>query len=258
MPDLEDERITCKKYSIPLGIVFFLLAIISLVQGIVAIIFGSLYHSYSLSTFGISSVGQIIIIYYIYHQLVTEHVARKIASVPTETTPILNNTRNNINNRRATEKKIAVAGMFIYLLLAGITLFSLFYINKKMDGKDPNNPSKPPSDGDSHYKNRPPIQILLFSIYAIHPFFILTPLAWYLTYSSNSPCPAWRNATIWSVLLFLMAYTQFIDSQLFYFVKWGTRELICTIIMISLFLIYAIRLFALYVWKGGNYENIIR
>ncbi|EXX60645.1 uncharacterized protein OCT59_006097 [Rhizophagus irregularis] len=256
MPDAEGGSLTCKKYSISLGIVFVLLVAVSLVQGIVAITFGALFHSYSLSTFGISSVGQIVIIYYIYHQLVTEHIARKISSVPTETTPILNNTRNNINNRRATEKKIAVTGMLIYILLAGLTLFSIFYINKKMDGEDPNNPSKPPSDGGPHDRTRPPIQILLFSIYSIHPFFILTPLAWYLTYSTNSPCPAWRNATIWSVLLFLMAYTQFINSQLFYFVKWGTRELVCTIIMTTLFLIYAIRLFALYVWRGGNYENI--
>ncbi|GBB98068.1 hypothetical protein RclHR1_03130013 [Rhizophagus clarus] len=252
--DNTEDRITCKRYSIPLGIAFFLLAIISLIQGIIAITFGSLFHSYSLSTFGISSVGQIIIVYYIYHQLVTEHLARKISSTPTETTPILNNTRNIINNRRATEKKIAITGMSIYLFLAAITLFTVFYINKKMDEKDPNNPSNPPSDGD---RNRPPIQILLFSIYAIHPFFILIPLAWYLTHSSNSPSPAWRNATIWSLLLFLMAYTQFINSQLFYFVTWGTTEIVCTLIMVSLFLIYSIRLFILYVWKGGNYENIV-
>jgi hypothetical protein len=256
MPNSTDERITIKKYSIPLGIVFFLIAFCSLIQGTIAITFGSLFHSYSLSTFGIASIGQIVIIYYIYHQLVTEHIARKISSVPTETTPILNNTRDNINLRRAIEKKIAITGMFIFLLLAGLTIFSLFYINEKMNDKDPDNPSKPPAD-DPHHGKIPPPQILLFSIYAIHPFFILTPLAWYLTYTSNTPCPAWRNATIWSILLFFLAYTQFINSQLFYFVEWRIRELVCTIIMISLFSIYAVRLFALYIWKGGNYENII-
>ncbi|CAG8620926.1 15330_t:CDS:2 [Rhizophagus irregularis] len=205
MPDAEGGSLTCKKYSISLGIVFVLLVAVSLVQGIVAITFGALFHSYSLTT----------------------------------------------------EKKIAVTGMLIYILLAGLTLFSIFYINKKMDGEDPNNPSKPPSDGGPHDRTRPPIQILLFSIYSIHPFFILTPLAWYLTYSTNSPCPAWRNATIWSVLLFLMAYTQFINSQLFYFVKWGTRELVCTIIMTTLFLIYAIRLFALYVWRDNQKTKLL-
>ena len=133
---------------------------------------------------------------------------RKLSSTPTESTPILN-TRNNINSRRVTEKKIAVTGMFIYILLAGITFFSLFYINKKMDNNNPDNIT-----GDDYDRRQPPTQILLFFIYVIHPFFILTPLAWYLTYSDSNPCPAWKNTTIWPVLLFLMAYTQFINSQL--------------------------------------------
>src|SRR5438552_6905327 len=112
---------TAKKYTIPLAIIFFLLALLSLVQGIVAIILGSLFHSFSLSTFGISSIGQIIIIYYLYHKLITEHYMKRLISTATESTPILNS-RNNINSRRVTERKIAIAGMFIYILITAITL----------------------------------------------------------------------------------------------------------------------------------------
>ncbi|RIA93808.1 hypothetical protein C1645_761571 [Glomus cerebriforme] len=244
-------EISDKKYTIPVGIVFFLLGFISFVQGIIAITFGSLFNSFSLSTFGISSIGQIIIIYYIYHQIVTEHYVRKLDDAATETTPILG-TGNNINSRRVTEKKIAVTGMFIYALLAGIIAVSLFYINKRLNN-NPNNPTEPPGD-DS--KKRPFVYILVFSIYAIHPFFILTPIAWYFSTSKTTICPAWKNATIWCGLLFLVAYTQFINSQLLYFVAWKTREIVCTLVMVTLFLVYAIRLFALYLWKGGNYENI--
>ena len=88
---------------------------------------------------------------------VIDDYVRKLTSAPTESTPILN-TRNNINSRRVTEKKIAVTGMFIYILLAGITLFSLFYTNKKMDYNNPDNLT-----GD-YGRRRPPTQILLFSI----------------------------------------------------------------------------------------------
>src|ERR1051325_79296 len=104
--------ISSKKFTIPLAIVFFLLSICSLVQGIIAITFGSLFHSFSLSTFGISSIAQIIIIYYLYHKLITEHCMKRSLVTATESTPILN-TRHQIDSRRVTERKIAIFGMFI-------------------------------------------------------------------------------------------------------------------------------------------------
>jgi hypothetical protein len=106
-----------------------------LVQGIIAITFGSLFHSFSLSTFGISSIAQIIIIYYLYHKLITEHCMKRSLVTATESTPILN-TRHQIDSRRVTERKIAIFGVFIYVLITAVTLVSLFYINKQMD----NNP----------------------------------------------------------------------------------------------------------------------
>ncbi|CAI2169294.1 11876_t:CDS:1 [Funneliformis geosporum] len=245
-----------RKFTIPITIVFTILSIWSIVQGIIAITFGSLFYSFSLSTFGISSIGQLVIIFYIYHKLLTEHYMKSLLSTATETTPILNN-RNGINARRKTEKRIAICGMFVFIIFSIVTLISLFYINKKIDDHPEHNQPPPPGDDDDDFeKRRPTLYILLFSVYAIHPFFILIPAIWYLSSITNSL--VWREATIWTILFFFMAYIQFINSQLLYFVTWKTREMVCTLLMAILFLIYAARLGWMYLRRGGNIEDQVR
>jgi len=174
---------------------------------------------------------------------------KKLLSTATETTPIINS-RDNINSRRATERKTAITGMFIYVLLTVVTLVSLYYVNKKVDNdpKEPKYPTEP--------RSRPFIYTLLFSIYAIHPFFILIPLSWYFATPSQSL--VWKEVTVWNVLFFLMAYVQFINSQLLYFVLWKTREMVCALLMAVLFFIYAVRLFWIYLWKSRNFDNEVR
>jgi len=120
---------------------------------------------------------------------------------------------------------------------------------------DPKEPTKPPSKptGDDDDRQRPFVYVLLFSIYAIHPFFILFPFSWY--FASSSQSLVWREATVWAALLFLMSYTQFINSQLLYFVAWKTREIVGTLIMAVLFAVYAIRFFCLYLWRSDSVIN---
>jgi hypothetical protein len=251
MPSDPTRQPSERKFTIPVTIAFIILAIWSIVQGIVAIIFGSFFYSFSLSTFGISSIGQLIILFYIYRKLVTEHYMKSSLPTPTETTPL--NNRVNVHDRRSTEKKIAVCGMFIFILLAAVTFLSVFYINEKFDD-NPEHNQPPDGDDDGNKRRRPTFYILLFSIYAIHPFFILIPISWYLSSSTHSL--VWREATIWSILFFFMAYIQFVNSQLLYFVKWKMREMICTLLMAILFLIYAIRLGWSYLFKSGNIDRV--
>jgi hypothetical protein len=217
-----------RNYVLKLSITINILLIWSAIQGVVSFHIGKNYNSSLLIAFGISSFSQIIIILYIYYKLLTEHY---------ESTLI--HTRNYFESRKKVEKLIVIFGIIIFIILSVITIFIDFYAIKK-EKDHPNKPLPPgtiPPFNNNHNISSIPWQILVFGIYVIHTYITLILITWYLSVSQQSE--VLNEATIWVGLYLPNAYTIFINSQLL-FNKW--REVIFTLIIALMFLLYATRL----------------
>lgn len=224
-----------KNYVLKLSIIISILMIWSSIQGIISFHIGKNFNSSLLITFGISSFSQIIIILYIYHKLLTEHYES-----------ILIHTRNYFDSRKRVEKLIAIFGIFIFIILAIITIFIDFYAIKKKETDHPKKPLPPGTIPPFNYYNHSkiPWQLLTFGIYVIHPYIALILTTWYLSVSQQSE--VLNEATIWVGLYLPNTYTIFINSQLS-FNNW--REVIFTLIIALMFLVYSIKLGWLYLWN---------
>ncbi|GBB98066.1 hypothetical protein RclHR1_03130007 [Rhizophagus clarus] len=213
-----------KNYLLKLSITISILMIWSAIQGIISFQIGINFNSSLQIVFGISSFSQIIIILYIYYKLLTEHY---------ESTLI--HTRNYFDSRKRIEKLIAIFGIFIFIILAIITIFIDFYAIKKEKNHQPG--TIPPFNYNNYVISTISWQLLAFGIYVIHPYIALILSTWYLSVSQQSE--VLNEATIWVGLYLPNTYMIFINSQLL-FNKW--REVIFTFIIALMFLVCAIKL----------------
>ncbi|RIA93807.1 hypothetical protein C1645_818893 [Glomus cerebriforme] len=243
-----------KNYTFKLCITAIILIIWSAAQGITSFHIGSIFNSSSLIAFGISSFSQIIIILYIYHKLLTEHYKLTLIHIG-----------DYFDSRKKTEKLIAIFGIIIFIILAIITIFIAFYANKQ----EKDNPKKPLPPGtippfyvnstipfytNNHFVSGPPWQLLVFGIYVIHPYVFLILSTWYIFISKQSE--VWNEATVWVGLFLPTAYIIFISSQLSS--HNNSREVIFTLIISVMFLVYATKLGWMYLWNEiGNVECVI-
>jgi hypothetical protein len=213
-------------YVYKLCAVINILIIWSAAQGIISFHIGSNFNSLCSVAFGISSFAQIIIIIYIYHKLLTEHHQRSLIT-----------SRNYYNSRKTTERLIAIFGMIVFIILAIVTTFIAFYFQKEKDHtKKPVPPAIPPV---FNFIPIPPLKLLIFGIYVIHPYLILIISTLHLSIDHRSE--VWKDATIWIILFFPISYLIFINSQLLYFTTRKGHEVIFTLIISMMFFIYAIK-----------------
>lgn len=223
-----------KNYVLKLSITINILIIWSAIQGIISFHIGKIFNSSLLIAFGISSFSQIIIILYFYYKLLTDHYKSTLI-----------HTRNYFDSRKRVENLIVIFGIIIFIILAMITIFIDFYTIKK----ERDHPKKPLPPGtippfNNHSVSRIPLQLLAFGVYVIHPYIALILTTWYLSITQQSEVLS--EATIWVGLYLPNAYVIFINSQLLLNKK---REVIFTLIIALMFLVYSIRLGWMYLWN---------
>jgi len=255
-----------RTYTLKLCAAVIILVIWSAVQGIISFQIGSTFNSPCLVAFGISSFAQLVIILYLYHKLLTEHYGGSLINTGTLAIELLE-IESYIDSRRGTEKSIATFGMIIFIIFATITTFVAFDVIKqeKDHPKEPLPPGTIPpfninssllDDTNDDAISLPPWQLLAFSIYVLHPYLILIPFLWYLSNSKQST--VLKEATIWAVLFFSIAYITFISNQLLYFMAWKLQEVIFTLIIAVIFLACAANFGWIYWWSEiGNIESEI-
>ncbi|CAG8455565.1 2558_t:CDS:1 [Funneliformis caledonium] len=233
------------KYTLKLCIVIVILIIWSAAQGIISFHIGSNFNSPCLVAFGISSFAQIVIILYIHHKLLTEHYERSRIHTIMEAIELFE-IEIHINSRKKTEKYIILFGIIIFMIFATITTFIAFYVKyQEKDHQKPLPPGTiPPLDDDVLL----PLQLLAFGIYVLHPYLILIPSLWYLSISKQSE--ALKEATVWAALFFSIAYLVFINCQLVLFIAWKLQEVVFTLIIAVMFVVFAVNFGWIYWWRG--------
>ncbi|CAI2169295.1 11877_t:CDS:1 [Funneliformis geosporum] len=236
------------KYTLKLCIVIVLLIIWSAAQGIISFHIGSNFNSPCLIAFGISSFAQIVIILYIYHKILTEHYERSRINNLIEAIELFE-IESHINSRKKTEKFIIIFDIIIFMIFATITTFIAFYVkDQEKYHKKPLPPGTIPPLDDTNDDVLLPLQLLAFSVYVLHPYLIIIPSLWYLSISKQSE--VLKEATVWAALFFSVAYLVFINCQLVLFIAWKLQEVVFTLIIAVMFVVFAANFGWIYWWRG--------